>query len=1168
VGATSGIGGGAAGPWYRVQAITADSGRGSSAERDYAAVLPAVLNAALHRRPFVAGWLSRGGGAPLELITNAGPLPEPGTPGSYGTGEGEAAMLPGPPQARHGLIDPGVPVAPGVPIDPRMPLDPRMPMDPRMPAAPGMPNSPGDGRIEPDGRLQPDGAAAPVGTVNPGRVIEPSRLIEPSEAVKRSRLIERSRVFEPGTAIEPRHGDESRGPTAAKELLFPWGARGVPISGGLLTDLDRLVWAPCPGRLAPAFGLNSLQLAGDTSPGRAGQPGARPGDDQDSRRPTLFESALVSLMSRPFGWLVVAEPSDLIDQEISELRTQLNVLRRYDEEHSRFDVGRAERRLAELDAFREAGLWNVRVLAGAATAEELRLIAPVLIGSVDLAAHPYRLRGAEVPRDLADALAARLSDPVDGAQVPFSATAGTLAALSGLPRSEVPGVRVLQPGYFDVTSETSEIGETTWTTETSAGPGTEIAETGQTSSAGDPAARRAKPAIELGAILDGQDRKVGTFGVPLSTLNRHAFVTGATGSGKSQTVRHMLEQLTRSGIPWLAIEPVKSEYAAMAGRITGDGQVTVINPSDPAAVPLSVNPLEPEPGYPVQAHIDMVRALFLAAFDAREPFPQIISQALQRAYEGCGWDPVTGAGRPGAAAPPAVPTLAQLQGAALGVIEDVGYGRELRADVRGFVDVRLRSLRTGSAGRFFEGGHPADIAELMRRNVVLAIEDVANDEDKAFLIGTLIIRLVEHLRMRARSSPAGGLTHVIVIEEAHRLLRATREGAGAHAVELFASLLAEIRAYGEGIVVVEQIPAKLVPDVVKNTALKVVHRLPAHDDRQVVGAAMNLDDDQSRQVVSLRPGVAAVFADGMDRPLRIRVPFGGARERLRPAAEDGQDAADGDGFAIPVRGRRSAACGPVCVSGRACNLLELRAADLLADSAEDAWVRIWAEALMLAFLTNRPLPVVPAALRSRWAGLDPRLRECLLATATDRSLQGRALVVRAFYDPERLSAAIAATALKLLDGGSGAGAPPGPDWVIPQLQWLHEVERVCPLGGSPPDPFAPAPRLDYPLDGLADRPDVRVGQRVSGLRRHPLSMELARNRQPAWAVLLGEDEQRGFVDDLAAVVIGVSHRGQLRQAAGEMGIAGWLEAVLSWPRRFIVGNDDQVAASAPSAASI
>jgi hypothetical protein len=85
---------------------------------------------------------------------------------------------------------------------------------------------------------------------------------------------------------------------------------------------------------------------------------------------------------------------------------------------------------------------------------------------------------------------------------------------------------------------------------------------------------------------------------------------------------------------------------------------------------------------------------------------------------------------------PVIPTLAQLQQAALAVIEEVGYGAQLQADVRGFVDVRLRSLRIGSAGRFFEGGHPGDVAALLDRNVVLAIEDVANDEDKTILVGT------------------------------------------------------------------------------------------------------------------------------------------------------------------------------------------------------------------------------------------------------------------------------------------------------------------------------------------------------------------------------------------------------------------------------------------------
>src|SRR5215470_3954554 len=71
--ASADIGNGPAALWYRVHAVSAES-LGGTAAADYAAVLPAALNAARHRRSFIVGWLSRGGGAPLELITNAGPL--------------------------------------------------------------------------------------------------------------------------------------------------------------------------------------------------------------------------------------------------------------------------------------------------------------------------------------------------------------------------------------------------------------------------------------------------------------------------------------------------------------------------------------------------------------------------------------------------------------------------------------------------------------------------------------------------------------------------------------------------------------------------------------------------------------------------------------------------------------------------------------------------------------------------------------------------------------------------------------------------------------------------------------------------------------------------------------------------------------------------------------
>jgi len=286
----------------------------------------------------------------------------------------------------------------------------------------------------------------------------------------------------------------------------------------------------------------------------------------------------------------------------------------------------------------------------------------------------------------------------------------------------------------------------------------------------------------------------------------------------------------------------------------------------------------------------------------------------------------------------------------------------------------------------------------------------------------------------------------------------------------------------------------------------------------------------------------------MDRPLRVHVPFGAHAERAPRAAELAPP---------PIAARRSAACGPECAGGTACSLIQLRSADLLARSAECAWLRVWTEAMVLAFLTNSPLPVVPSALKARWSALDRRLRECVLATVIERAVAARCEAVRDHFAPEDLIAGVAEAALRILDGGKGAGTKIGSDWVIPQLRWLHEIERALPLTGATTDPFEPALPLEYELPGLVDRPDLKLGQRVSALRRHPLSMELDSNRLPAWTALLGDDDQRAFAADLAMLAVGASHRGQLLQAAGEMGVASWLEPVLSWPRRFIVGYDEE-----------
>lgn len=723
-----------------------------------------------------------------------------------------------------------------------------------------------------------------------------------------------------------------------------------------------------------------------------------PGDDGEIPGRGSFDDHAAHL-HQPFAWLVRAEPlpRDELERQLQGLGTEIPRLRRRENsELDRLELERAQGRYRELTRARASGMWRVRVVVGGASQAAAHHAAALLCSAGDLDKLPYVLVPEQAARPLADALTCRAGS-ADGGESPFAGSSELLAALARPPRRELPGITLVAPHRFDVTPETT-----------------------------------GAQGFALGTVLDGARAPAGTLRVSRETLNRHAFVCGATGSGKSQTVRSVLESASRDErpLPWLVIEPAKAEYARMRGRLDGDGEVLVIRPGDLDGPPASLNPLEPAEGFPLQSHIDLVRALFLAAFEAHEPFPQVLSRALTECYVRAGWDLVTGEPRPAEKprfmrdepAEPAVrryPRLRELQATAQRVVETIGYGDEVTADVRGFVDIRIGSLREGRPGRFFEGGHPLDIAQLLRRNAVLEIESITNDEDKAFLIGAALIRIVEHLRVH-RAEGADGLRHLIVVEEAHRLLKNVTEGPAAAAVELFAALLAEIRAYGEGVLVVEQIPAKILPDVLKNTALKVMHRLPAADDRAVVGGTMNLRDEQSEAVVALPPGQAAVVLDGMDRPLLVQMAAGEDRESL-----------DGPVPEPPLCGRRSRLCGPDC-RARACTLGEMNDADHHSRAPE---VLIWVEAVVAAHLIGLIVPVPSAAVRVLLQSLDRRSRDCALAFAVDRAIDARRELIRPYVEPEDLAERV----IQVLQAEVGGGeAPPEADyrrWTAGPYRW-------------------------------------------------------------------------------------------------------------------------------------
>ncbi|MFJ9964052.1 ATP-binding protein [Streptomyces avermitilis] len=770
-----------------------------------------------------------------------------------------------------------------------------------------------------------------------------------------------------GSALIGARAGEAGGHTAL--LSLPAGARAHRQAPGAAASA--LAAFPCWSVIA---GVTDGLLI-DEEPSISGTPGRQ--------RPTL-EDCLLGVWQEPFAWLALAEPvpaDELIELtgDVADDQRGAQSKAAGSPEYA-IAAARLERRHKELAKASATGLWRIRLLAGGRTAEEANRVAALVCASADLEGLPYALKPTGRAGDLPTVLGATAPEPD---MFPFHGGSDLLAALARPPAQEIPGVRFALRPEFDVTPE----------------------------SHGRPAQPGDAP-VRLGSVLDRNRNPVGDLELSRSTLNRHTFVCGATGGGKSQTVRGLLEAATGEGIPWLVVEPAKAEYRFMSARLGDTSEVVVIKPGDRDALPAGLNPLEPSvygngERFPLQTHLDMVRALFLASFDPQEPFPQVLSAALTRCYEDLGWDLTLG--EPTfSGTEPRYPTLEDLEHTALRVVSDIGYGKEVADNVQGFIKVRLAGLRLGTTGRFLEGGRPVDFGELLKRNVVFEIEDVGDDKDKAFLMGTILIRLVEYLRMEQRTTRrlSFPLRHLTVFEEAHRLLRRAEEGgASAHAVEMFAGLLAEIRAYGEGLVIADQIPSKLIPDVIKNTAAKVVHRLPAQDDREAVGATMNITEGQSEYLVTLKPGEAAVFTDGMDYPLLVRMQDGTHREdaaaiRLASPAS--------------VTQQRSSACASGCAAAP-CTLRALRTAQRLTERS-DLRITLWAEMAVAAHLLGWTTPLPGEAMRRALAPYgtsDRRLLECAIGQAVDRAVHSR---VGAPASPAALADHVAAMMRAQLDG--------------------------------------------------------------------------------------------------------------------------------------------------------
>lgn len=337
----------------------------------------------------------------------------------------------------------------------------------------------------------------------------------------------------------------------------------------------------------------------------------------------------------------------------------------------------------------------------------------------------------------------------------------------------------------------------------------------------------------------------------------HTFITGSTGTGKSNAVYHLLDEITKNGqTTFLVVEPAKGEYKNVFGNCT-DVQVFGTNPRETPL--LRMNPFAFPENIHILEHIDRLVEIFNACWPMYAAMPAVLKDAIERSYQKVGWDLRNSESEKGV-----FPTFFDLLDILPGVIEESHYSKDTQSDYVGALCTRVKSLTNGIYGSVLCAEDALSDAEMFDQNVIVDLSRVGSMETKSLLMGILVMKLQEY-RM-CSTGMNSRLRHVTVLEEAHNLLRKTsagqsQEGANLQgkSVEMLANAIAEMRTYGEGFIIADQAPGLLDMSVIRNTNTKIILRLPDEEDRKLVGKSAALKEAQIDELSKLPLGVAAVY---------------------------------------------------------------------------------------------------------------------------------------------------------------------------------------------------------------------------------------------------------------------------------------------------------------------
>lgn len=383
------------------------------------------------------------------------------------------------------------------------------------------------------------------------------------------------------------------------------------------------------------------------------------------------------------------------------------------------------------------------------------------------------------------------------------------------------------------------------------------------------------PEESQNTIKIGKNKKELMLKYPIELLNKHAFICGVPGSGKTYTMLHMVTELHKNKIPFMVMEPAKKEYRAIYNYGKEMFDIMLFSPHMNTLFPLHVNMMEFPEGITLSEHINVLMNVFESTFELGGPVYNLLDKSIGLAYEKYGWNEYNE--NDGSKE---YPCLEELRDIFTDQVEKTTYNGNFKGDLKSFLNVRLEGLMRRDAGEVFNVKKSTIKPEdWISKSSIIEMEDMG-EKNRNFLTLLLCNYIREELKIIKKKNADDANknpNHVIFIEEAHNVIANTAEQSGSNinpkisATKFIVDMLAEVRALRESIVIADQLPSSMAQEVMKNTGLKIALRMSSQDEREYISSTISASPVQIDNLSRYEKGKSLVFFEKMEKAMEVQI---------------------------------------------------------------------------------------------------------------------------------------------------------------------------------------------------------------------------------------------------------------------------------------------------------